>query len=350
MTSIKDVARLAGVSVTTVSHVLNKTRAVHVDTQARVLEAVRTLDYVPSAVARSLKMNATHTIGMLVPNNSNPYFAELVRAVEDACFEAGYALLLCNTDDNADRQRVYLDVLAKKRVDGVIVASTTDDERMSRHLAETRMPMVLIDRDIDGLDCPCVQTDHVQGGALAAEHLLQLGHERIACIAGPARLHSSESRVQGWREQLQRAGRDVDLLVYADFSVNGGYLAMRELLDRDAAARPSAVFACNDLMAMGALRAMHEQALGVPQDMAVVGYDDIELASYTQPALTTVAQPVQRMAGEALARLLALMAAGKRVPKPAPVAEAGSTSSIQLLAPSLVVRASSGRSRDRARG
>lgn len=345
MTSIKDVAQLAGVSVTTVSHVLNKTRAVHVDTEARVLEAVRTLGYVPSAVARSLKMKATHTIGMLVPNNSNPYFAELVRAVEDACFAAGYALLLCNTDDNADRQRVYLDVLAQKRVDGVIVASTTDDERMSRHLADSTMPMVLIDRDIDGLARPCVQTDHVAGGAMATGHLLALGHRRIACIAGPEQLHSSESRVQGWREAMQRVGLEADLLVYADFTVNGGYLAMRELLSGNAstaAARPTAVFACNDLMAMGALRAVHEQGLSVPQDVALVGYDDIELASYTQPALATVAQPVRLMAKEALACLLALMSGAKGAPRPAPV-----QGMLQLLAPSLVTRASSGRALER---
>ena len=176
---------MAGVSVTTVSHVLNKTRAVLPSTQERVLEAVQSLGYVPSAVARSLKMNTTHTIGMLVPNNSNPYFAELVRAVEDACFAAGYALLLCNTDDNADRQQVYLEVLSQKRVDGLIVASTSDDETMSRHLAQTAIPMVLIDRAIAGLERSCVQTDHVQGGLLATEYLLGLGHQRIACIGGP---------------------------------------------------------------------------------------------------------------------------------------------------------------------
>ncbi|WP_264294014.1 LacI family DNA-binding transcriptional regulator [Diaphorobacter aerolatus] len=210
MNSIKDVARLAGVSVTTVSHVLNKTRSVSADTGARVMDAVRTLGYVPSAVARSLKMNATHTIGMLVPNNSNPYFAELVRAVEDACFAAGYALLLCNTDDNAERQRVYLDVLAQKRVDGVIVASTTDDERMSRHLAESNMPMVLIDRDIAGLDRPCVQTDHVKGGSIAAQHLLRLGHRRIACIGGPSNcIRASRACRAGARRCAMRAGRAI---------------------------------------------------------------------------------------------------------------------------------------------
>ena len=332
MTSIKDVARLAGVSVTTVSHVLNKTRAVNPGTQARVMAAVRTLGYVPSAVARSLKMNATHTIGMLVPNNSNPYFAELVRAVEDACFDAGYALLLCNTDDDVERQKVYLDVLAQKRVDGLVVASTSDDAQMSQLLAQTSIPMVLIDRAIAGLERPCVQTDHVQGGMLATNHLLALGHQRIACIGGPEQLHSSEQRVQGWQQAMRQVGMCPDLLVYGDFSVNGGYLAMRTLLAAAPAARPTAVLACNDLMAMGALRAVHEYGLRVPQDVAVVGYDDIELASYTQPPLSTVAQPVQAMAQQALAWLLQGMQADKTRP---------ATSATQLLVPALVTRASS---------
>ena len=332
MTSIKDVARMAGVSVTTVSHVLNKTRSVHPDTQARVNAAVRTLGYVPSAVARSLKLNATHTIGMLVPNNSNPYFAELVRAVEDACFAAGYALLLCNTDDNADRQKVYLDVLAQKRVDGLIVASTSDDEVMSAHLAQTAIPMVLIDRAIAGLERPCVQTDHVQGGQLATQHLLGLGHQRIACIAGPEYLHSSEQRVDGWRQALLQVGMCPDLLAHGDFTVNGGYLAMRTLLAAAPGARPTAVLACNDLMAMGALRAVHECSLRVPQDVAVVGYDDIELAGYTQPPLSTVAQPVNAMAHQALALLLQ----GMQADKSAPV-----SSTTQLLVPALVTRSSS---------
>ncbi len=339
MSTIKDVAKHAGVSVTTVSHTLNKTRAVHADTRVRVLTAVRVLGYVPSAVARSLKMNATHTIGMLVPNNSNPYFAELVRAVEDACFAAGYALLLCNTDDNAERQQVYLDVLAQKRVDGVIVASTTDDAVMSQHLAQTGLPMVLIDRAIAGLDRPCVQTDHVQGGALAAQHLLQLGHQRIACIGGPQGLLSSQQRVQGALQALQAAGLPPQPLVHGDFSVNGGYQATVDLLGLPPAQRPTAVVVCNDLMAMGALRAVHESGLRVPHDIAVVGYDDIELASYMQPALTTVAQPVAAMAHQALAMLLSAMQAAKAggMATAAPVLAPTSV----LLAPALVVRASS---------
>lgn len=333
MSSIKDVARLAGVSVTTVSHVLNKTRAVLPATQERVLEAVQTLGYVPSAVARSLKINATHTIGMLVPDNSNPYFAELVRAVEDACFAAGYALLLCNTDNHAGRQQVYLDVLSQKRVDGLIVASTSDDALMSQHLAQTALPMVLIDRAIVGLERPCVQTDHVQGGMLATQHLMALGRKRIACVGGPQDLQSSEQRVQGWRQALQLVGLPSDLLVHGDFTANGGYVAMRRLLRDRAADRPTAIFACNDLMAMGALRAVHEVGLQVPRDVAVVGYDDIELAGYTQPALTTVAQPTQAMAEQALAWLLERIQAGRGAE---PVAAA-----TQLLVPALVTRESS---------
>lgn len=330
MTSIKDVALRAGVSVTTVSHTLNGTRAVQNDTRERVLAAVQELGYVPSAVARSLKTQATHTIGMLVPSSANPYFAELVHAVEDACFAAGYALLLCNTEDQPERQRSYLDVLAQKRVDGLIVASTTDDAEMSQTLAHTRLPMVLIDRAIAGLACSCVQTNHTMGAALGTHHLAALGHRRIACIGGPAALQSSQQRVQGWQDTLAQLGLPAGALEVGDFSVNGGYQAMQRLLQAPAAQRPSAVLACNDLMAMGALRAAHEAGLAVPHDLAVVGYDGIELASYTHPALSTVAQPTAAMAQRALALLLQAMRPG-----------AGMLVHHELLPPSLVVRESS---------
>ncbi|GAB2487186.1 LacI family DNA-binding transcriptional regulator [Comamonas humi] len=336
MTSIKDVARHAGVSVTTVSHTLNGTRAVQGDTRERVLAAVQALGYVPSAVARSLKTQATHTIGMLVPSSANPYFAELVHAVEDACFAAGYALLLCNTEDQPERQRSYLDVLAQKRVDGLIVASTSDDAAMSQTLARTRLPMVLIDRAIAGLACPCVQTDHALGAALGTRHLAAQGHRRIACIAGPVALQSSQQRVQGWQDALAQLGLPAAALEVGDFSVNSGYQAMQRLLQAPVAQRPSAVLACNDLMAMGALRAAHEAGLAIPRELAVLGYDGIELASYTHPALSTVAQPTAAMAQRALALLLQAMRPGHGESTPS-----AQPPQPELLAPTLVVRESS---------
>jgi LacI family transcriptional regulator len=291
MATIRDVASRAGVSVTTVSHVVNTTRPVSAAVRARVDEAIRTLGYVPSAVARSLKSNTTRTLGMLIPNSSNPYFAEIVRAVEDRCFASGYALILCNTDDAPERQSVYLTVLAERRIDGLIVVSTGDDDALVAQLHGLKMPTVLLDREIGDPGCDMVETAHKEGALLAVRHLLALGHRRIACIAGPAHVIAGEQRVEGWREALAAAG---------------GYEALRAILDDepDAMRRPSAVFVCNDLMAIGALRAAHERAVRVPEDLSLVGFDDIELAAYTSPPLTTVAQPKERIGALAVDLLI----------------------------------------------
>ena len=306
MATIKDVARHADVSVTTVSHVVNGTRHVSPESRARVETAIRALGYVPSAIARSLKSNNTRTLGMLIPNSSNPYFAEIVHAVEDRCFGAGYNLILCNTNDEAHRQGTYLQVLAERRIDGLIVVSTGHDATLPNQLAGLGIPTVLVDREIEIAEQPCdlVETAHMQGGLLATQHLLQLGHQRIACIGGPTGLAPSEQRIAGWRSALVAAGlgQGDGLLWHGHFTSQGGYEAMHALLR--AATPPTAVFVCNDLMAMGALCAAHERGLRLPEALSMVGFDDIELTAFTSPPLTTVAQPKQRIGALAVDMLL----------------------------------------------
>jgi LacI family transcriptional regulator len=291
MVNIKDVALRAGVSVTTVSHVVNSTRFVKADTRLRVEEAVRTLGYVPSGVARSLKQNTTHTFGVLIPNNSNPYFAEILRGVENRCFAAGYNVVLCNSNDDAQRQASYLRVLAEKRIDGLILVAAHQDAALRAVLREMKTPVVLLDREVPGLDCDLVEVDHLAGGLMATRHLLKLGHARVACISGPPALSPSSQRRAGWKKALAEAGveRYEGDLARGDFSSRSGYQAMQSLLKRGP--RPSAVFVCNDLMAFGAMAAVHEAGLQVPGHISIIGYDDIELAAYSTPALTTVAQP-----------------------------------------------------------
>jgi len=308
MATIKDVALRAGVSVTTVSHVVNDTRHVSAKGRERVELAIRELGYVPNAMARSLKSNTTSTLGMLIPNSSNPYFAEIVRIVEDRCFGAGYTLVLCNTDDEPHRQSVYLQVLAERRIDGLIVVSTGDDDSLVTQLHGLRIPTVLVDREIADPACDLVETAHMQGGLLAVRHLLSLGHKRIACIGGPVGVMPSEQRIEGWRMALAEAGATPDiakaaaLLWRGGFTSQGGYEAMHAILRTEQA--PSAVFVCNDLMAIGALRAAHESGVRVPDDLSIVGFDDIELSAYTSPALTTVAQPKERIGALAVDMLL----------------------------------------------
>ena len=307
MATIKDVALRAGVSVTTVSHVVNDTRHVSAKGRERVEQAIRELGYVPNAMARSLKSNTTSTLGMLIPNSSNPYFAEIVRIVEDRCFGAGYTLVLCNTDDEPRRQSVYLQVLAERRIDGLIVVSTGagDDDSLVTQLHGLRIPTVLVDREIADPACDLVETAHMQGGLLAVRHLLSLGHKRIACIGGPVGVMPSEQRIEGWRMALAESGTapNADALLWrGGFTSQGGYEAMHAILRTEEA--PSAVFVCNDLMAIGALCAAHESGVRVPDELSIVGFDDIELSAYTSPPLTTVAQPKERIGALAVDMLL----------------------------------------------
>ncbi|MBS0341406.1 MAG: LacI family DNA-binding transcriptional regulator [Proteobacteria bacterium] len=334
MATIKDVALRAGVSVTTVSHVVNETRHVSPEGRERVNAAIRELRYVPSQVARSLKSNSTRTLGMLIPNSSNPYFAEIVRVVEDRCFAAGYTLVLCNTDDLLQRQGVYLQVLAQRRIDGLIVVSTGSDEALAKQLHGLKMPVVLLDREIDDPECDLVETAHMQGALLAVRHLQSLGHRHVACIGGPVGVVSSEQRVQGWRLALAESGAapasDDDALLWrGGFTSQGGYEAMHAILRTDS--RPTAVFVCNDLMAIGALRAVHEGGLRVPDDISIIGFDDIDLAAYTSPPLTTVAQPKEHIGALAVDMLLERVGGRRREARKV------------MLQPELRVRASTGR-------
>ncbi|HYW56238.1 MAG TPA: LacI family DNA-binding transcriptional regulator [Polaromonas sp.] len=292
MITIRDVASHANVSVTTVSHVINGTRTVSPDAMDRVQKAVIALDYVPSALARSLKSNRTHTVGMLIPNNSNPYFAEMIRGIEDRCFASGFNVVLCNTDDDPQKQSVYVRVMAEKQVDGLIVVSSGADPDLIGELRQLRMPQVLVDREIDDLMADLVEVNHESGAQIATKHLLDLGHRRIACIAGPQVVSSARQRLAGYKKALAEAGIAFDstLVREGDFTSDGGYDATLSLLTEEGV-DATAVFAANDLMAFGAICAAAHRGLRIPDDLSIIGFDDIALARHTNPPLTTVAQP-----------------------------------------------------------
>jgi len=330
MSTIKDVAQHAQVSVATVSHVINDTRFVSEATRVRVQEAIEALRYVPSALARSLKSNRTHTVGMMIPNSSNPYFAEIIRGIEDTFYEAGFNVILCNSDDDPIKQGNYVRLLTEKQVDGLIVMSSGSDVELLDTLRAARMPQVVVDREIDDLAADLVEVNHEAGGFLATQHLLKLGHRRIGCIAGPLGLSSARERVQGYRRALGEAGVTVDdrLIRGADFTSAGGLAAMTSLLD--SARRPTAVFASNDLMAIGAICAAAQRGLRIPQDVSVVGFDDIALAAHSNPPLTSVVQP-KHQTGQLAAQLLL-----ERIADPSRALQR------TILQPSLLVRQSSG--------
>lgn len=303
MATIKDVAALAGISYTTVSHVLNKTRPVSDAVRVKVEAAIVQLDYVPSAVARSLKAQATATIGLLIPNGINPYFAELARGIEDHCERNGFCVILCNSDDNPEKQRSYLRVLLEKRVDGLIVSSVDGDAGMAGGLAAVRTPLVIVDRELEGVEADLVHIDHEQGAWLATRHLIDLGHRHIACIAGPRDTAVTRLRLDGYRRALRQAGlqaRD-DWALHSEFTSPAGYEAAARLLQGE---RPTAIFAGNDMIGIGVLRAAAERGIRVPQALSVIGFDDIQLSRYVYPALTTVGQSIMQLGETAAAMLL----------------------------------------------
>ncbi|CAI8995731.1 LacI family DNA-binding transcriptional regulator [Pseudomonas sp. YuFO20] len=302
MATIKDVAALAGISYTTVSHVVNKTRPVSEEVRVKVEAAIKTLDYVPSAVARSLKAKTTATIGLLVPNSLNPYFAELARGIEDYCERNGYCVILCNSDDNPDKQRSYLRVLLEKRIDGLIVASAGGDSGLAQGLANVRTPMVIVDRALEGVDADLVRIDHEYGAYLATRHLLELGHRDIATISGPATTSVAQMRLAGFCRALAEAGLSVapERMLESDFTSTGGYSAAATLLEHNP---PSAIFAANDMIGFGVLRAAAERNIRVPTDLSVIGFDDIQMSRYVYPALTTVGQSILQL-GEMAAGVL----------------------------------------------
>jgi LacI family transcriptional regulator len=301
---MRDVAERAGVSATTVSHVINGTRPVSDELRARVLAAIDELGYQPNLLARSLRRGETHTIGMIVPDSANPFFAEVARGVEDASFADSYSVIVCNSDGDLEKELLYTNVLAEKQVDGIIFVAAGVSTEHIRDLQARRMPLVVVDRDIPDVAVDSVLTDNVRGGWLATHHLLELGHRRIGCIAGPSDVTPSADRITGYLRALREAGIPVDgaLIVKGDFQYESGYHAARQLLAMDDP--PTAVFGCNDLMAVGAISAAVEMGRRVPADLSVVGFDDVRLASFANPALTTVAQPKYEMGVVAATMLL----------------------------------------------
>ena len=283
---------MAGVSTSTVSHVINKDRFVSEAIREKVESAIKALNYSPSALARSLKINQTRTIGMLITASTNPFYSELVRGVERSCFERGYSLVLCNTEGDEQRMNSNLETLMQKRVDGLLLLCT-ETHQPSREILQRypSVPTVMMDwAPFDG-DSDLIQDNSLLGGDMATQYLINKGHTHIACIAGPLDKTPARLRLEGYRDAMARAGltiHDGDEII-GNFEFSGGFEAMQMLLALEA--RPQAVFICNDAMAVGAYLALYQAGLRVPQDIAIVGYDDIELAQYMTPPLTTIHQP-----------------------------------------------------------
>ena len=305
MSTMKDVARLAGVSTSTVSHVINNNRFVSEGVREKVEQAIRHLNYAPSALARSLKINQTHTIGMLLTTSSNPFYAEVVRGVEESCYQRGYSLILCNTAGDEERMNRSLETLMQKRVDGLLIMCTESPLPSADILTRyPSIPAVMMDwAPFEGRG-DIIQDNALLGGELATQHLIDSGYTRIACIAGPQDKTPARMRLEGYRNAMTKSGLAIlpGYVVNGDFEFQGGYNGMVELLALETP--PEAVFTSNDAMAVGVYHALYQAGMQVPQQMAVMGYDDIELARYLTPPLSTIHQPKDALGELAIDTLL----------------------------------------------
>ncbi|WP_229767064.1 substrate-binding domain-containing protein, partial [Vibrio cholerae] len=293
----------------------------------RVNNAAQQLNYAPSALARSLKMNRTKTIGMLVTTSTNPFFGEVVKGVERSCYHQGYNLILCNTEGDNQRMKASINTLLQKRVDGLLLmCSTLEGERLDVFDRYPDIPIVVMDWGPILFASDKIQDNSLQGGYMAAKHLIECGHKEIGCITGPLIRHQAQMRYEGYKRALAEAGIAInpDWIVESDFECEGGYQAFEKLYQRGKL--PSALFVSNDMMAMGVIQAASQRGLRVPDDLSLIGYDDVHIAKFMTPALTTIHQPKYRLGKAAVDTLL------YRLENP------DTTAQVVQLEPTLVVR------------
>lgn len=307
--TIADVAELAGVSTATVSRVLSGRSQGRGDSRERVLSAARTLDYRPSSVARSLKLRTTHTLGLLITDIQNPFFPELVRAIEDRARDRGYAVLLGNGANDPERESAFLELLASRRVDGVVVATSGLRHRHALWLGRARLPTVLVNSETRDGSTPAAMSDNQAGGRLAAEHLLGLGHVRLGMVTVSIDDPAASERLVGVHDALraQTARRATLDIERCDSNVASGASAAARLLELHPGV--TGILCYNDVVAFGALRAIRASGRSVPEDVSVVGFDDIDLAGFAEPSLTTVAQDIVALGRWGVDRLLDSLAA-----------------------------------------
>ncbi|UGA55986.1 substrate-binding domain-containing protein [Vibrio sp. VB16] len=309
MATIKDVARIAGVSTTTVSHVINKTRFVAETTQQRVNEAVKELNYAPSAVARSLKCNTTKTIGMLVTQSTNPFLAEVINGVESYCYRQGYTLVLCNTGGIYEKQRDYIRMLAEKRVDGIFVMCSDLTHELQQMLdSHADIPKVFMDwgqgESLSEQSKDKIIDNSEEGGYLATKFLIDNGHTDIVCLSGHLDKTLCIERLDGYKRALTENNITFNEanVFEGNFECDTAVETADKILAMDK--KPTAIFCFNDTMALGMMSRLQQNGIRIPEDISIIGYDNIDLAEYFSPPLTTIHQPKRRVGKTAFEILL----------------------------------------------
>ncbi len=290
MATIRDVSKLAGVSVATVSRVINKKGYVSKETEEAILNAMKMLNYTPNDVARRLAGKKSNTIGLIIPNILNPFFPEIARAAEDTANKLGFNLILCNADNNREKENQYYEMLINKQVDGIIIASYTAKPEDLISLMERNIPIVALDREYNGFDIPSIKADDIVGGKLAAEHLIECGCKKIAHITGPMYIESFQERLEGFEKVLKENNiYNSQFVKIDDISLKGGYEATKKLLQEKK--EIDGIFAGNDILAIGCYKALNDLGYELYKDVKLIGYDGLE-SNINYLEISSVAQPM----------------------------------------------------------
>lgn len=305
--TLNDIAEQAGVSVSTVSRVLNKKASkyrISRETEAAILEAARNLKYRPNQIARGLRLNKTNTLGIIAPDISNPFFAYVIKRVQNVAHHLGYSVVVCNTDENLEQEIEHVNVMYRNRVDGLIAMPVGQQySHYSEWFERGGRPLVLLDRCFDAIDASSVVVDNYSGSFEAVKHLIEHGHHRIAFIQGLPGTYTNNERLRGYRAALESHGIPFndDMIVGGDFREENGYMETKLLLT--SSDPPTAIFATSDLITLGALKAISEEGLEVPRDISLIMFDDVDFAPYLRCPITAVRQPKELM-GEMAVKLL----------------------------------------------
>ncbi|MCK4419278.1 LacI family DNA-binding transcriptional regulator [Candidatus Aerophobetes bacterium] len=309
--TIKDVAKEAKVSVATVSHVINKTRFVSEFTRQKVLKAMARLHYQPDGIAQSLRSKRTNTIGLIISDIANSFYPEVVRGIEKEMVKKGYSIILTDTDDNIEKEKKLVTLLFNRRVDGFIIVTAGEEKEHIEFLLQRDIPVVLLDRRINGLQLDTVLVDNRRGTKKLIQRLISLGHKRIAIITGSLNVFTGKERLNGYLEALKEHSLPVDdqLIKKGNFRRESGYFSTLELLSLNPP--PSVIFACNNLIGLGVMDALQEKEIQIPEEMGIAIFDDLPWFKHLSAPLTVVAQPTFRL-GEMAAKLLLERIKGKR--------------------------------------
>ena len=305
--TIKDIAKKADVSVTTVSRVLNNKPDVGDDTRAKILKLIEDMNYNPNSVARGLVMQKTHTIGLIIPDISNPFFPQIARAIEDKAQEHGYSVIFFNTDNHLEREKKAVELFKSKQVDGLIVSLSLGNEEILKELKASNYPVVQIDRSVLNDSYPLVSIDNKNSSYQMVEYMLKKGYRKIAHISGDLNTTTARERLEGYQKAISDYEIEIneDYIIEGDYSQKSGFEAVKKLLKLKNS--PTAVFAANDLSAAGVYKALFAADLKIPEDMAVAGHDDIGIASLLRPELTTMRQPKYSLGERAVSVLLKMI-------------------------------------------